>query len=592
MAAAIIRSGVVGFGALALLAAGGSVAGAAGDDAPARRPNVVVIITDDQGYGDLGFHGNPKIRTPNLDRLARQSVRLDDFHVMPVCAPTRACLMTGRYNYRTRVVDTFLGRAMMDPQEVTLAEMLADAGYRTAIFGKWHLGDNFPLRAMDQGFQESLVLKGGGIGQPSDPPGGSSYFDPVLQHNGRQVTRRGYCSDVFTDAAIDYIKADRPEPFLVYLAFNCPHAPLEVPDAYLKPYQEMHLANDQFPGTGQPLPGPLDPDVTARIYGMVTNIDDNLGRLLATLDDRGLARDTIVVFLTDNGPQQVRYNAGMRNRKGSVYEGGIRVPCFIRWPGGLPADTRVDRLAAAVDLAPTLLEACGVAPPTGVAFDGRSLLPLLKGETPDWPNRTVFAQWHRGDVPERYRAFMARGERYKLVRPEQAQKSPRPLEETFELYDLEADPFEQRNIAEANPDVVSRLRAAYDRWYDDVGGTRGYEPPRIALGAPEENPTVLTRQDWRGPQAGWTPNDVGHWEIAVARGGDFAVTLHFAPRSEPATAHLAIRGLDVTRDVEANATECTFETLALGPGPGRLEAWLAHDKATAGVLWVEVRRLD
>ena len=207
-----------------------------------------MIITDDQGHGDLGVHGNPKIRTPHLDQLARQSVRLDQFHVMPVCAPTRACLMTGRYNYRTRVVDTFMGRAMMDPQEVTLAEMLGPAGYRTAIFGKWHLGDNYPLRAIDQGFQEALVLKGGGIGQPSDPPGGSSYFDPILQHNGRPVKKAGYCSDVFTDAAIDSSTANRARPFFVYLAFNCPHTPLEVPEAYLKPYQRHAPRERPVPG--------------------------------------------------------------------------------------------------------------------------------------------------------------------------------------------------------------------------------------------------------------------------------------------------------------------------------------------------------
>ena len=457
--------------------------------ATAGQPNVVVIISDDQGHGDLGFHGNPKIKTPHLDQLARQSVRLDRFYVMPVCAPTRACLMTGRYNYRTRVVDTFLGRAMMDPAEVTLAEMFGGAGYRTAIFGKWHLGDNYPLRAIDQGFQEALVLKGGGIGQPSDPPGGSSYFDPVLQHNGRPVTKQGLgCSDVFTTAAIEFIEANRARPFFVYLAFNCPHTPLEVPDAYLQPYRDMHLANDQFPSVGHPLPMPLDPDVTARVYGMVTNIDDNVGRLLAALDERGLARDTIVVFLTDNGPQQVRYNSGMLDRKGSVHEGGIRVPCFVRWPAALPSDRVVDRIAAHIDLTPTLIEACGVPRPAGVAFDGKSLLPLLKGEAPDWPDRTLFAQWHRGDVPERYRAFAARSQRYKLVRPEPAQRSPQPFEKTFELYDMEADPLEFHNIASEHPEVVDRLRAAYEKWFDDVSGTRGYDPPRIALGAAPGEP--------------------------------------------------------------------------------------------------------
>src|SRR5262245_14394140 len=191
-----------------------------------RRPNVIVVITDDQGHGDLGCHGNKIIKTPNLDRFAAQSVNLSRFHVCPVCSLTRACLLTGRYNYRTGVVDTFIGRSLMHPDEVTLAELLKSAGYRTGIFGKWHLGDNFPMRPIDQGFQEALVLKGGGIGQPSDPPGGSSYFDPVLQHNGRQEKKAGYCSDVYTDAALEFIKAGSDRPFFVYLPFNCPHAPL------------------------------------------------------------------------------------------------------------------------------------------------------------------------------------------------------------------------------------------------------------------------------------------------------------------------------------------------------------------------------
>ena len=557
-----------------------------------KRPNVVVIITDDQGHGDLGIHGNPKIRTPHLDQLARESVRIDRFYVMPVCAPTRACLMTGRYNYRTRVVDTYMGRAMMDPQEVTLAEMLGSAGYRTAIFGKWHLGDNYPLRAIDQGFQEALVLKGGGIGQASDPPGGSSYFDPVLQHNGRQVKKPGYCSDVFTDAAIDFIGASRERPFFVYLAFNCPHIPLQVPEPYVKPYRDMHLANDQFPAVGHPLRAPLDSAYTASVYGMVTNIDDNVGRLLTALDEHGLARDTIVVFLTDNGPWGVRYNSGMLDMKTSTHEGGIRVPCFIRWPAVLPANRVVDRIAAHIDVTPTLLDACGVARPEGVAFDGKSLLPLLKGEAPDWADRTLFFQWHRGDVPERYRAFAARSQRYKLVRTEQAPKSNLPLEKTFELYDMEADPFELQNISDQHADVVDRLRAAYDRWFDDVSSTRGYDPPRIALGAPQENPTTLTRQDWRGPLAAGTPAALGYWETEVRRGGSYTITLHIASRPTPTTAHLALRGVKLMKDAEPKATEVTFAAVELTPGPGRLEAWIAHGEVTSGVLSLDVKRVD
>jgi len=346
----------------------------------ASRPNVLVIITDDQGYGDLGFHGNPKIHTPNLDRLARESTRFTCFYVSPVCSPTRASLMTGRYNYRTGVVDTYQGRSLMHPDEVTLAEMLSSTGYCTGLFGKWHLGDNYPMRPMDQGFQESLVLKGGGIGQDSDPPGGESYFDTILQHNGRPAKTRGYISDVITDAASEFVAKNRPAPFFVWLAYNCPHVPLEVPDSYSRKYRAMNLKREDFPEVGHLIPKNFDPEITAKVYGMIENIDENVGRLLAKLDQLRLAQNTIVIFLTDNGPQHPRYNSGMLERKGSTHDGGIRVPFFVRWPGRVEAGRKIDRIAAHIDLAPTLLEICGAPKPTNVKFDGISLAPLLRGK--------------------------------------------------------------------------------------------------------------------------------------------------------------------------------------------------------------------
>ena len=371
------------------------------------RPNVLIIITDDQGHGDLRLHGNPIIQTPHLDRLARAGVQLTNFYVSPVCAPTRSSLMTGRYNYRTGVVDTFQGRAMMRTEEVTLAERLSAQGYRTGIFGKWHLGDTAPMRPIDQGFGESLVHRGGGIGQASDPPGGTHYFDPILQHNGKSERYAGYCSDVFTNAAIDFMATERSRPFYLHLAFNAPHTPLEVPESYHKLYASTDLANDKFPRIGQPLAGPAPRDVTAKVYGMVTNIDDNLGRLFKRMDELGLTDNTLVVFLTDNGPQQVRYNSGMRGLKGTVFDGGIRVPCFVRWPGKIVAGSTVHRIAAHIDITPTVLEACGL--PKADHLDGVSLWPLLTGKTKpaDWPDRTLFFQWHRGNVPKRFRSFAA-----------------------------------------------------------------------------------------------------------------------------------------------------------------------------------------
>jgi len=277
-----------------------------------QQPNVILVITDDQGYGDLGVHGNQEIQTPNLDSFATESVHFKNFYVCPVCAPTRASLMTGRYNYRTGVVDTYLGRAMMFGDEVTLAHSLGEAGYKTGIFGKWHLGDNYPMRPDDQGFQEALVHKGGGIGQPSDPPG-NTYFDPVLYHNGRDKKYEGYCTDIFTNATIDFIEKNRNQPFFAYLSTNAPHTPLQIHDKYVQPYLDKGLD-----------------ETTAKVYGMITNLDENMGRLLSRLDELDLSENTIVIFMTDNGAQQSRYNAGLRGRKGTVYEGGIRVPFYIR----------------------------------------------------------------------------------------------------------------------------------------------------------------------------------------------------------------------------------------------------------------------
>jgi len=532
-----------------------------GSQTSSRRPNVILIITDDQGYGDLGLHGNEKIQTPNLDRLGRESIQLTQFHVSPVCAPTRASLMTGRYNYRTGVVDTYLGRALMYPEEVTLAEMLAGAGYRTGIFGKWHLGDNYPLRPMDQGFQESLVHLGGGISQPSDPPvpGGSSYFDPVLQHNGRAEQRQGYCTDVFTNAAISFIEENRDRPFFAYLAPNAPHAPLQIDDAHVAPYKAAGLD-----------------ETTAKVYGMVTNIDENVGRLLAKLKGLGLAENTIVIFMTDNGPQQPRFNAGLRGRKGSVYEGGIRVPCFVRWPAALKPG-KVDRIAAHIDLAPTLLEACGVKPPAGVAFDGKSLWPLLRGEPADWPDRTLYFQWHRGDQPELYRNSAARSQQFKLV-------------DGKELYDLAVDPGEQQDLAGEHSDLVAKMRQGYAGWFRDVSATRGYDPPRILLGTPHENPTTLTRQDWRGPRADWTPDSLGHWEVQVAQAGTYQITLLLWPNKTPSEVHFKLGGVALHQAVKQGASACAFDGVALEAGPGRLEAWVESQGQSVGVKYVRVTR--
>jgi arylsulfatase A-like enzyme len=252
------------------------------------RPNVLLVITDDQGFGDLGAHGNPVVRTPNLDAFTKQAAWLKNFHVSPVCSPTRSSLLTGQYNYRTGVVDTYLGRSLMRPDVTTLAQHLAGAGYRTGLFGKWHLGDNYPLRPEDRGFQETLWSRGGGLAQPSDHPDSTpatAYFDPFLTRNGKEERGKGYCTDVFTDAAVRFVSAKADRPFFAYVAYNAPHDPFQVPPAFFAPYQGRDLTPAGFPRVGQPWAGPkLDTNATARAYGMIENIDTNFARLLKALD--------------------------------------------------------------------------------------------------------------------------------------------------------------------------------------------------------------------------------------------------------------------------------------------------------------------
>ncbi|MHB1558615.1 MAG: arylsulfatase [Isosphaeraceae bacterium] len=577
--------------AAAMVAALALTRGVALGSQPERRPNIVLIMTDDQGYGDVGFHGNPRIRTPNLDRLARESVRMANFCVSPVCSPTRSSLLTGRYNYRTGVVDTYLGRSMMRPDETTIAEVLGPAGYRTAIFGKWHLGDNAPMRPIDQGFQRELVIKGGGLGQPSNPPGGEHYLDPILEDDGRAHRFQGYCSDIYTSAAIDFLTAKDDRPFFAYLAFNCPHEPLEAPSAELDSYKGVDLSASAFPQLGHPIPenSRSSNEDIARVYAMVTNIDTNVGRLLKALDERGIARDTIVIFLTDNGPARFRFNGGLRGAKGTPYDGGIRVPFLIRWPGHLTPGRVVNPLAAHIDVFPTLLDACGVPLPTGLKIDGKSLMPLLRGdENVAWPDRTLFFQWHRGDVPELGRAFGARTQRYKLVRRESPPPGTKPP--PLELYDLEADPYEEHNIAAKKPRLVERMYAEYVAWFKDVTA-RGFDPVRIDVGGPLEDTTVLTRQDWRGPRAGWKPDNLGYWELQIVRRGHYRVDLRLAPRRFPTVAHVKLGGVERSMSLEPAATACTLADVDWPAGPGRLETWIEGNGNSAGPLDVTIHRL-
>ena len=528
--------------------------GTAVGESPQARPNVIVVLTDDQGYGDVGIHGNQAIATPNLDRFAAEGVELTRFYCSPVCAPTRACLMTGRYYYRTGVVHTSRGGAKMHGDEMTVAEMLSAAGYRTGIFGKWHLGDNYPMRPEDQGFQESLVHRGGGIGQTPDRP--NSYFDSILWHNGRRVKARGYCTDVFFDAAIGFIEAADGKPFFVYLPTNAPHTPLEIGPNYSDPYSAAGLD-----------------DTTAKAYGMITNIDDNFGRLLAKLDSLGIRDNTLVIFLTDNGAQQRRYNAGLRGRKSQTYEGGIRVPCFVQWTGRLAGQRKIDRVAAHIDLLPTLLAVCGVKRPREVALDGRNILPLLEDQSIEWPDRTLYFQCHRGLDPKPYQNCAAVTQRYKMVGyPDTFSREDldTSADQVLELYDITADPGETNDLAAEYPQVLGKLRAGYESWFADVERTRGFTPGVIHVGSAAENPIRLSRYQ----DCTYRDGVPDGWQVRIERGGRYQVAINRGEAIGRATLYVSFNGKQSNQPLNAGENSAQFD---LPAGSGVLDAWFVEE---------------
>ena len=523
--------------------------GACGGPPRPARPNIIVVLTDDQGYGDVGIHENDEIRTPNLDQFAREGVELTRFYVSPVCAPTRASLMTGRYYYRSGVIHTSRGGAKMHGEEVTIAERLGAAGYRTGIFGKWHLGDNYPMRPMDQGFEESLVHRAGGLDQNPNPDT-NDYFDDVVLRNGNETAPEGYCTDVFFDAALEFIAAKDERPFFVYLPTNAPHTPLFVADDYWKPYVDQGLD-----------------ETTARVYGMVENIDDNIGRLLSALDASGQRDNTLVVFLSDNGPQQARYTAGLRGRKGMSYEGGIRALSFWQWPSKWERRRQESRIAAHIDVAPTLLAVAGIAE-SGPAFDGRNLMPLLDGAD-DWPERKLFFQCHRGLTPLLYQNAAVETERYKLV------MSPETFSDeafTFEgdppmaLYDIAADPGEQHDLSADQPEVLADLKSSYEAWYEDVRSTRGFSPGVIHLGVDAENPALLSRYQ----DSTYVDGKPTTWPVVIERAGRyrFSVLAEHTPADEM---HLVVNGKETVRELSGGSPEAEFE---LPAGSATIDIWV------------------
>lgn len=569
----------------------------------ANRPNIILLMTDDQGYGDLGCHGNPAIHTPNLDKLYGESIRFTNFHVSPLCSPTRASLMTGRYNYRTGVVDTWVGQALMRPTEITAGQIFSEAGYRTGLFGKWHLGDNYPLRPHERGFEETLIHHDGAIGSVPDPPY-NRYQDPVLFRNGIAQPQKGYCTDIFFDAAMRFIEETRNQPFFIYLPVNVPHVPLQISETYVEPYRRAGLVEE-----------------TARVYGMLTNFDENVGRLSDFLAKHNLRTNTILIYMSDNGPiGKERFNAGLRGGKGTLHEGGTKVPFFVRWPDKLKTGVDIDRIAAHIDVLPTLIDLARIRPPREIAFDGRSLRSLLEGRIVDWPDRNLFFQQSRPDrngidEPRLFTNCAIRSQRYRLVMSAGAGKdvyATPVLANESQLFDIEKDPSERHDISSTRPEIVKQLRADYEAWFHDV--TRGLSPVvRIVIGSSRENPLTLTTQDLRGPkafQAPWhydqlgallrtEPAGQGWWEVFIEDHGSYEFTLRLGPLDRDDTpplkagrAFLTVAGQQWEAPIESNGKSVSFRP-QLRQGPARIVAELSgqrRDGRKATAFFVDVRR--
>lgn len=540
-----------------------------------KQPNVIIILTDDAGIGDFGFNGNPLIKTPNLDQVAARSTRFTNFFVSPVCAPTRASLLTGKFSQTTGVYDTYNGGAVMATEEITLAEILRDNGYQTGIFGKWHLGDNYPYRPIDQGFSESFVFKGGGIGQPGDHDNyfkfDSAYFNPVMYLNEKKVTTKGYCSDVFTDEALCFIRAEKNKPFFVYLAFNAPHTPLQVPEKYESMYKNLNQDDfSKLPGSPQNMTA-KELDAARKIYGMMTNVDDNVGRLMEELKNQDLMDNTIVIFLSDNGPQQNRYKMGLRALKGSVYQGGIKTPCLIHFPGTLPENREIAATAAHIDLLPTILDLCRINSPVKTQIDGRSLIPLLAGNDHEFRDRTLFFEWGRG-FPIPYRNFAAMKSGYKLV----GNTDQRSGLEGFELFDLSVSPDESKNIVSENREKAQSLKAELEKWYlktvSHPNNRRVY--PAIA-GTKHENPVVLNRNDAKGSPGIWEQEEIfGYWDVRIATPGNYSVKANFIKElKEPGTLYLKMYPFQYVTNSQGMTSEINIPEAFLDQGDYRLEIY-------------------
>ena len=583
-------------------------------------PNVIVVMTDDQGYGELSCHGNPVLETPNLDRLHSESARLTDFHVAPMCTPTRGQLLTGLDAFRNGAMNVSSGRSLLRPELPTMADFFANAGYRTAMFGKWHLGDNYPFRPQDRGFQESIWFPSSHINAVPDF-WDNDYFDDTYLHNGSREVFPGYCTDVFFSQAMRWIEsaADKTQPFFVYLPLNAAHWPHFVPPGYRQPIAEaLQKALPELPALSSQQQTEL-----VSFLAMIANIDDNMGRLEAFLDNGGMRENTIVVFLTDNGSTMgPRYfNAGMKGGKVTLWEGGHRVPCFVRWPAGrLRVGQDLNELCHVQDLLPTLIDLCGLEPANTPRFDGTSLAGLLRGEQRALSDRMLVVNYSR--MP--FRAKKPMPNNAAIPKREGAAvmwKRWRLLQDR-ELYDLEKDFHQDKNVIDEFPQVASKMRAHLDQWWDSVKDQAAV-PQRTVIGSENENPLLLTACEWldvfvdQQRQIRRADLKNGLWYLDVAVAGEYEFDLRRWPaetglpltaslEETPVTdgvyvpgkalpihsARILIADQEQSSNVSDNANNVCFR-VPLTEGPTTLQTWFydEQEKEICGAYYVYVRKL-
>lgn len=478
-----------------------------------RPPNVIVILSDDQGWGDLSCNGNKNLSTPHIDSLAKQGARFEQFYVCPVCSPTRAEFLTGRYHPRGGVYSTSAGGERLDADEATIAESFKAAGYATAAFGKWHNGMQYPYHPNARGFDEYYGFCSGHWG---------NYFSPMLEHNGEIVTGNGFVIDDFTDHAMKFISSHRETPFFIYLPYNTPHSPMQVPDRWWNKFKdkklEMHNREPRKENLGH---------IRAAL-AMCENIDWNVGRLLNHLEKENLANETIVLYFCDNGPNGVRWNADMKGRKGSTDEGGVRSPLVIRWPGKIQPATKVTQIAAAIDLLPTLTDLAGIEIQGRKPLDGKSLKSLLTKSTNQGVqtnkrlrDRMIFSHW-RSKVSVRTQKFR--------------------LDHQGRLFDMDGDPGQRTDISASNPEVTGRLRDAVTDWKKNVLSELKQSGRPFVIGHPDAKYTQIPARDGKGSGqiqrsnrfpncsyfANWTSTDESiAWPAHVPADGVFDVDIYY-----------------------------------------------------------------